>query len=72
MQLMINNPITLFFTGHYLIKLFMLTRETSVSIECDIKRRFATLGSMRGEDDGDDSSDEEGQAFYAGGSERGG
>jgi len=36
-----------------------------------MKCRFATIGSLRAEDDGD-SSDEEGQAFYAGGSERGG
>ena len=37
----------------------------------DAKYRFATIGSLRGEDE-EDSSDEEGQAFYAGGSERGG
>jgi len=36
-----------------------------------IKFRFATIGSLRHEED-DDSSDEEGQAFYAGGSEHGG
>ena len=33
--------------------------------------RIATIGSMRGQDDDEDSG-EEGQAFYTGGSEHGG
>ena len=34
--------------------------------------RFATIGSLKPDEHDSDSSEEEGQAFYAGGSEHGG